>query len=608
VRRASLLIGLLALVLCLLPGAALAAGPEDAQALENEGVRDIIVARDPGLSAAARGDLRTVAGVTHVEDLPLADTEVVRAPAGGLVEAIAALDAEPGVRYAEPNGPVQAATSDPDWPLQWALQNTGQAVPDLTKPAPATVRGTPGADIKAPQAWTLSSGAGTVVGVVDTGVQATQQDLGGALWSNPGEAGAKATNGVDDDGDKAKDDFQGWNAFADNGTIADPLGHGTHVAGSIAARVNTTGVAGVAPGAQIFPLVALDATGHGTDAGIAAAFDVAGRLGLPIVNASLTAGASTTVENVIRAHSNTLYVLAAGNAGADDDNAANSNLCQLPETNIVCVGASDASDGLATFPDDTSTNPPTPQATNFGALTVDLFAPGTDILSTEIDSVCAGASPANACYAYDSGTSMAAPIVSGTLALMLARHPGLPAAQLRAELLASVDPVPAFARKSATGGRLDAAAAVAAVPAPVAPPPPPAPPAPAPAPAPAVTTPAPVAASAAPVAVTPLPAAAAAVVAPALGRPALSGTTLTAKRAVTIRFTLDRAATVKLTVLRGAKTIATVTIRGKKGANRYVLRTKVGARRLARGRYRLRLQAGSGTAASKAYSLAVTVR
>src|SRR3954464_16103711 len=92
VRRPSLLIGLLAAVLaCLLPGAALGAGGDDVQALENEGVRDIIVARDPGLPAAARGDLRAAAGVTHVEDLPPADTQGLRAPAAPPVGAGAAL-------------------------------------------------------------------------------------------------------------------------------------------------------------------------------------------------------------------------------------------------------------------------------------------------------------------------------------------------------------------------------------------------------------------------------------------------------------------------------------------------------------------------------------
>src|SRR4051812_49648673 len=117
VRRPSLLIGLLAVVLvCLLPGAALAAGRDDVQALENEGVRDIIVARDPGLPAAARGDLRAAAGVTHVEDLPLADTEVVRAPAGGGVAAAGALAPPPRARHPPPNRPGPPAAARAPFP------------------------------------------------------------------------------------------------------------------------------------------------------------------------------------------------------------------------------------------------------------------------------------------------------------------------------------------------------------------------------------------------------------------------------------------------------------------------------------------------------------
>jgi hypothetical protein len=90
-----------------------------------------------------------------------------------------------------------------------------------------------------------------------------------------------------------------------------------------------------------------------------------------------------------------------------------------------------------------------------------------------------------------------------------------------------------------------------------------------------------------------------------LGRPTIGAGALTAHHALTIRFTLTRAAIVKLTISRGAKTVATASLHGAKGTNRYVLRTKVGARRLARGRYRVRVQARGAAAAS---TLAVTVR
>ena len=111
--------------------------------------------------------------------------------------------------------------------------------------------------------------------------------------------------------------------------------------------------------------------------------------------------------------------------------------CDLPEVNIVCVGATDQNDQPAWF-------------TNYGVTSVDLFAPGVNILSTY---------PGG--YAYDDGTSMATPMVTGTLALMLQHHPSLTTAQLKSELLASVDQAPQLAGLAATSGQLDAAAAVA---------------------------------------------------------------------------------------------------------------------------------------------------
>ncbi|MEA2385424.1 MAG: serine protease [Solirubrobacteraceae bacterium] len=580
VRRLPVLTCLLTVVLaCAVPAGAGASGraPAEVQRLEDDGLRDIIVARDPGLTATERGDLRSTAGVAHVSDLPIANTEVVRAPAGGLVAAIAALEAEPGVRYAEPNGPVRAATADRLWPQEWGLENTGQSV--------QTVAGTSGADIKAPQAWAQSTGAGQVVAVVDSGIAAGHEDLVGAVWTNPGEI---AGNGVDDDHDGAVDDVHGWNSLAGNTTVTDTNGHGTHVTGTVAARKdNTVGIAGVAPSAQVFPLAALDAAGNGTDASIASAFNVAGNLGIPIVNASVEASVSNAVQQAIDAHPGTLFVLAAGNSGLDDDAAATPSLCHLPEANVICVGASDAKDAPATFPRATP-----PSATNFGATTVDLFAPGVNIASTYIPFAGCTTAP---CYAFLDGTSMAAPHVSGTLALMRGLNPALTGAQLKARLLASVDPKAPLAGKSVTGGRLDAAAAVAASAPPTA------------------ASPAPAAASAAPAATAPPAAAAAAApvfipaiaATPVLGRPAIGAGALTASHALTIRFTLDRAAIVKLRISRGAKTVATVSLRGAKGANRYVLRTKVGARRLTRGRYRVRVRAQGAAAA---YTLSVTVR
>ena len=176
--------------------------------------------------------------------------------------------------------------------------------------------------------------------------------------------------------------------------------------------------------------IALNSAGEGTEATVVAAFDVAGKLGIPIVNASVEAPFSQAVQDAVDRHPNTLYVLAAGNTNANDDTA--SSLCQMPSANVICVGASDLNDAKASF-------------SSFGAKTVDLFAPGVKIASSYVvGTVC----PAQPCYVFLDGTSMAAPHVSGTLALMRARNPALTAPQLKANLLASVDPKGAFATSS----------------------------------------------------------------------------------------------------------------------------------------------------------------
>jgi thermitase len=379
------------------------------RSLQGQGVREIVVDRKPGVSAAQQAALRAQAGVSYVGPGPLPDTEIDRAPAGGLAAAVAALGRDPQVRYAEPNGEVHAAAApnDPGFGQQWGLSNDGQSV--------LSTRGTPGDDIGALYAWPHSTGANVTVAEVDSGVDYTAPDLQGQL-------------------------VNGWDYINNNSNPQDQFGHGTHVAGIIAALQNNgAGVTGVAPAAKVMPLRVLDATGSGTDVDVAQAFNDAGADGVEIVNASLgSTSPSQAIEQAIQAHPSTLYVVAAGNDGANNDDPSTPFYpCDAPEPNLICVGASDQNDQPAWF-------------SNYGATSVDLFAPGVSILSTY---------PGG--YAYDDGTSMATPMVSGTLALMLSRNPGLDATALKQDVLDSVDQAPQLSGLAVSGGELDAAAAVA---------------------------------------------------------------------------------------------------------------------------------------------------
>jgi subtilisin family serine protease len=395
------LAGLLAAAL-VLPAAAFATGeraPSPAQ-LDAAGVHDIIVKRRPGLAAGDRAQIRAGAGVTYADSLRLQDAEIVHAEPGRLADALAALRADPSVVYAEPDAPVHALTADEYWPEQWALENDGQTV--FGEPG-----GKAGADIHAPAAWALgATGAGQTVAVVDTGVNAAHPDLAGQLATNAGETGhGRESNRVDDDHDGVVDDWRGWDWVQDDNNPDDGNGHGSHVAGIIAARQARTGITGAAPDARILPLRALDADGGGSEDAIVSAFDYAGDLGVGVVNASLAgAGTSDAEEDAFAAHPHTLYVVAAGNGGhdeiGDDNDVTPTYPCDAPQDNVICVGATDNNDERASF-------------SNYGHNSVDLFAPGVTIVSAWM----AGEFP----WWTADGTSMAAPHVAATLALMRRR-------------------------------------------------------------------------------------------------------------------------------------------------------------------------------------------
>ena len=375
----------------------------------------IIVKRDRGVSTAEQRDIRADAGVRLVDTTRLPRTEVVVAPAADASRALRDLRADPDVVYAEPDYTIHEFTVDQDFTgLQWPLNNTGQAIPG----------GDPGladADMDVFEAWGTSTGTGQLVAVVDSGIWADHPDLH-----------ANVAPGYD---------------WVDKDTApTDVTGHGTHVAGIIAALHETpsVGVAGVAPNARILPLRVLGANGSGSVSDAAQAFDFAGDEGVRVVNASFGhTGFSTPEYTAIHDHPHSLYVVAAGNEGTDNDTEP-VYPCSYNLPNVICVGASDDTDAV-------------PSYSNTGHTSVDLFAPGDKILST-------GAQNASGdwWFAIADGTSAAAPHVSGEAALLLAANPGLDTAAVKGTILQTGDAKAAFAGKSVTGRRANAESALAA--------------------------------------------------------------------------------------------------------------------------------------------------
>src|SRR5689334_7197841 len=393
---------------------------------------DLIVRRDPGLTAAERAGVRADAGVELEHRLRLPDTEVVSVPATEAADALRTLRADPDVRWAQRDGEASALAStsaDTRWGELWGLDNTGQFIGQS---------GVADADMDVPEAWGLATGAGVTVAVVDTGVNAGHEDLADAVATNAGEmGGGRETNGIDDDGDGLVDDWRGYDFIYGDNNPSDVKGHGSHVTGTIAARnANGIGITGLAPDAKVLMLKALGDDGFGAWSVIADAFDFAGDQGIRVVNASLGgAGYVPVIDDVIAQHPNTLYVVSAGNDGSNLDTSTYYP-CEAAEANVVCVGASDNRDQPAIF-------------TNYSPTAVDVFAPGVYVLSTT-----------GSAYAYYNGTSMAAPHVSAEAALLLQRDPTLTAAQLKAAIVGSADAKAALSAYGFNGGRANARAAL----------------------------------------------------------------------------------------------------------------------------------------------------
>jgi uncharacterized repeat protein (TIGR01451 family) len=350
--------------------------------------------------------------------------------------ALAALNARPDVVYAEPNYLMygDTAPNDPRYPEMYALHNTGQS------------GGVIGADMDAELAWNITTGGSdVVVGVIDTGIDINHNDLQANIWTNAAEI---PNNNIDDDQNGYVDDVHGWDFYNHDKTVYDSATldlHGTHVAGIIgAAGNNGQGVVGVNWNVKIMPLKFLgSASGGGPTSGAIAAMSYAIHMqsqGVKIRVLNASWGGSFRSQALLDAlvtlnTAGILFVTAAGNEGTDNfalpNYPANHDL-----PNLIAVAATDQFDNLASF-------------SNFGARSVAMGAPGSNILST---------TPENT-YSVLSGTSMAAPQVSGAAALVLSVKPSLPVRILAGCLKYSGD-LTSLQGKTQTGRRLNAFKAI----------------------------------------------------------------------------------------------------------------------------------------------------
>ena len=389
--------------------------------------------------------------------LPAFRMQVVKLPRGLAVrDAVRRFERDPAVKFAEPNYLRYPTVTPTDalFPDLWGLDNTGQvhSVADFDGDASATsASGSADKDIDAPEAWDQETGTGTVVAVIDSGVDVTHVDLSTQLWTNPGEV---PDDGIDNDLNGKIDDVNGWDFGNEDKTLLDTVpffeqyDHGTHVAGTVAGALDdSNGVVGVCPGCKIMALkIARDSDGAMTTSAEIKALAYAKSMGVKIANLSLGGGTFSNAEREALRTSGFLAVISAGNDSLDNDMLLGSDVDgdgapdvfspSYPSSytvgNILAVGASNHNDENGYSTECRSSlgfTKPQCAFTNWGHDSVDLSAPGVDITSTV---------PGGTWDTWD-GTSMAAPHVAGVAGLVLSQNPTYTVAQLKNAVMRSVD-------------------------------------------------------------------------------------------------------------------------------------------------------------------------
>ncbi|HEY2329148.1 MAG TPA: S8 family peptidase [Verrucomicrobiae bacterium] len=376
----------------------------------------ILVKPLPGVDLSV---LDQLLGVQVLNTFPaIGNLEIVQVPTGATADGLIGIFQQSGlVQYAERDFYLHALNDPNDFYYQqgnlWNFKNTGQN------------GGTPGADIRAWEGWSIASNASSiVVAVVDTGIRYTHQDLAANMWVNPAD-GSHGINVVNN-GRAANDPW-------------DDYGHGSHVAGIIGAVGNNgIGVVGVCWKVQLMACKFLDSTGNGTVSGAITCIDYARSHGAKVINASwgsFTFTSQSLHDAIASAGAaDIIFVAAAGNSGANNDVTPLYPASYSDLDNVVSVAATDRNDLLPSWSD-------------YGMNSVSLAAPGTPIYS------CWNGSDSD--YEYDSGTSMACAHVTGACALLRGYFQNENHQQIIQQILNGTDPEPALAGKCKSNGRLD---------------------------------------------------------------------------------------------------------------------------------------------------------
>lgn len=376
------------------------------------------------------------------------------------------------VEYAHPNYRVKPGTiipDDPNFNKQWALRNLGIGVQDR----PSKLN----ADIKATEAWEITTGdPNVIVAVSDSGVDINHPDLAGNIYVNEGEI---PDNGIDDDQNGYIDDVNGFNVGNDNGDVSDVLGHGTQMAGIIAAGLNNkVGISGIAQ-VKIMPVrfftletpddpFDFDATVFGAARSLV--YSIAA--GASIINASWTVVffnnqfESQALEDAVRATNDAgiLLVCIAGNEGYNNDfSKVYPGAYGLP--NEIVVAASDYNDDIWRFGFFIRTG--------FGEKSVHLAAPGVSVFTISARGncvLCSKSEDPKEWYEFVDGTSASAAVVSGVAALVKSRYPEDYVTLIKQRILDGVDQLDSLRDLEgrpyvATGGRINAVGALTVEPA-----------------------------------------------------------------------------------------------------------------------------------------------